>query len=104
MQVSSMPAFSDCIQIDGNSISTFAGKAFRSFIVNSINFGSARTLTISFTKNNGSTGTIVVNAVRNTSDGRIILVNESGLQITSIIDSLTLTTPAKDEVLITLLT
>jgi len=104
MQVLNMQAFADCKQIDATNTSSFNEQSFRSFIVNSINLGSARQLTIVFKKIDGSNGTIVVNAVRNTSDGRIILIEQAGLEIISIIDNTTLIKPAAGEVYITLLT
>ena len=103
MQALNMPAFTDCLQIDSNDTGQFNERSFKSFIVNSINLGTARTLTITFKKIDGSVGTIVVNAVRNTSDGRILFIEEAGLEILSITDSVTAIKPALGQVYITLL-
>jgi hypothetical protein len=103
MHTANLQAFHDCLQLDASATSSFNDKSFKSFIVNSINFGSVRTITITYKNLSGSTSTVVLNVVRNTSDGRIYIVNESGLEILTITDNTTSLTPASGELLITLL-
>ena len=103
MHIANLEAFHDCLQLDANATSSFNDRSFKAFIVNSINFGSARTITITFKNLSGSTSTVVLNVIRNTSDGRIYIVNESGLEILTITDNTTSTKPNSGELLITLL-
>ena len=102
MQVLNPFAYSDCFQFDP-AVTNPVGKQFKAFIVNSLNFGSPRTLFITIKTIANQTKVLQVNCVRNTSDGRIILVEHAGNQIVEIVDSTTLSTPGTGQCKITLL-